>query len=416
MNIKKFILSIIVLSVVFVSAAHGQGVLYKATVPNFYPKKLDSRIWVDTTTGYKYVYVGGGTKTWFLTTQVRQSAAPTIVSGTPPVSLVKTTWFDTDDATTYVVNAAGNAWVTIAVSGGGGVSNLSYTASTGVVTNSNGTGFTVPLADGTNRGLLSSTDYTNIQNLPTLHGVSGGAANLGTFTVGSVYGTNYAGGNTQSIKQAFQAFITAVDNKNTVISWQKNGSSIAGIGGGEANTFDITEGSNITVTPTVTGTGTSKKISYSIAASGGGSGLALSEYGGSVTSSAGMTFRTIGTSGITVTKTNASTTTINVPASGWLTSAEIAIPSGENPGATYTIVINYASNTTFNQGATTAKIPQISAFTTGSLPSAIVTARNVPGAADMKVEVASVASGVLTLTVTLPSVLQSGSTLYKVNF
>lgn len=42
------------------------------------------------------------------------------------------------------------------VGGSGGITNLSYTAATGVVANTNGTGFTIPLADGTNPGLLPS--------------------------------------------------------------------------------------------------------------------------------------------------------------------------------------------------------------------------------------------------------------------
>lgn len=43
--------------------------------------------------------------------------------------------------------------------------NLSYTPSTRIVANDNGTGFTIPLADGTNPGLLSSADFTKLQGV-----------------------------------------------------------------------------------------------------------------------------------------------------------------------------------------------------------------------------------------------------------
>jgi hypothetical protein len=53
--------------------------------------------------------------------------------------------------------------------GGGGTTDLSYTASptNGVVTSSTGTDATIPLADGTNAGLLSPTEKSAISDIPT---------------------------------------------------------------------------------------------------------------------------------------------------------------------------------------------------------------------------------------------------------
>lgn len=59
--------------------------------------------------------------------------------------------------------------IDITVSGGGGATNLTYTASptNGTVNSDTGTDAIIPLADGTNAGLLSPSEKTKIANAPT---------------------------------------------------------------------------------------------------------------------------------------------------------------------------------------------------------------------------------------------------------
>lgn len=69
--------------------------------------------------------------------------------------------------TSLRVDATGRLLVSGTGGGGGGVTNLSYTASTRVVANSNGTGFTLPLVDSTNPGLMSAADKLKVDgNFP----------------------------------------------------------------------------------------------------------------------------------------------------------------------------------------------------------------------------------------------------------
>lgn len=51
--------------------------------------------------------------------------------------------------------------------GGGGSTNLAYTASptNGIVTSDTGTDATLPLADSTNAGLLAPADFTKLANI-----------------------------------------------------------------------------------------------------------------------------------------------------------------------------------------------------------------------------------------------------------
>tara|TARA_R110002073_G_scaffold222691_5_gene382898 strand:+ start:3592 stop:5196 length:1605 start_codon:yes stop_codon:yes gene_type:complete len=72
-------------------------------------------------------------------------------------------YWSTADNTLYVWNATGSIWIDL---GASGVTNLGYTAgvNTGVVTSNTGSNATIPLAGGTNAGLLSAAEKTKISN------------------------------------------------------------------------------------------------------------------------------------------------------------------------------------------------------------------------------------------------------------
>ena len=72
-------------------------------------------------------------------------------------------YWSTADDTLYVWNADGSTWIDL---GSSGITNLSYTAgvSNGVVTSDTGTNATIPLADGTNAGLMTATEKTIVGN------------------------------------------------------------------------------------------------------------------------------------------------------------------------------------------------------------------------------------------------------------
>jgi hypothetical protein len=72
-------------------------------------------------------------------------------------------YWDTNDDTLYVWSVDGNTWIDL---GSDGITNLSYTAgvSNGVVTSDSGTNATIPLADGTNAGLISAAEKAVLGN------------------------------------------------------------------------------------------------------------------------------------------------------------------------------------------------------------------------------------------------------------
>jgi hypothetical protein len=72
-------------------------------------------------------------------------------------------YWDTNDDTLYVWSADGSVWIDL---GSDGITNLDYTAgvSNGVVTSSSGTDATIPLADGTNAGLMTAAEKTKVGN------------------------------------------------------------------------------------------------------------------------------------------------------------------------------------------------------------------------------------------------------------
>tara|TARA_R110000803_G_scaffold52733_4_gene108498 strand:+ start:38 stop:1288 length:1251 start_codon:yes stop_codon:yes gene_type:complete len=72
-------------------------------------------------------------------------------------------YWDTVDETIYVWNANGSVWVDL---GSSGITNLSYSAavSQGTVASNTGTNAIIPLADGTNAGLMSAAEKTKVGN------------------------------------------------------------------------------------------------------------------------------------------------------------------------------------------------------------------------------------------------------------
>lgn len=72
-------------------------------------------------------------------------------------------YWDTVDETIYVWNANSSVWVDL---GSSGITNLSYSAavSQGTVASNTGTDAIIPLADGTNAGLMSAAEKTKVGN------------------------------------------------------------------------------------------------------------------------------------------------------------------------------------------------------------------------------------------------------------
>ena len=85
-----------------------------------------------------------------------------------------------------------------------GVINLDYDNASGEVSNTNGTGFIIPIASETTRGLMSVDDKSNINNLITLSGMPEDSPNLGSFT-GTIIPTNV------SVRDALQNLETAIE-------------------------------------------------------------------------------------------------------------------------------------------------------------------------------------------------------------
>lgn len=147
----------------------------------------------------------------------------------------------------------------------------------------------------------------------------------------------------------------------------------------------------------------------------GGSGSAYTEYGISLSGSS-ITIRIVGSVGVTAVKNNSSTITFSIPASGWISTAQIYYPQSENPVTNLTLNFNYASNTTFNQGLSTVKIPSINAINSTSTNARIYSARAVPSATDLAVDITSVSSGNVSYLIQNPGSLQSSSIVYKIAF
>jgi hypothetical protein len=146
-------------------------------------------------------------------------------------------------------------------------------------------------------------------------------------------------------------------------------------------------------------------------------GTSASKYAVAVTGSAGITAKIYGTSGVTITKTNASTLTFTIPSGGYIENFDVFYPTGENPGATVTHVFNYTANTITNQGLSTADVPDYKAFFVSTLPVDIYHARAVGSASDFNTNVSAVGAGSITMVSILTGTgLDSGDIVVKGNF
>lgn len=114
-------------------------------------------------TYYKWMRLQHFGTTNFNRTTFRSVSAKTIDLNNYPAGLGDIIFTDcTFDNVTFILRA-GDSIVTTA---GGGNSDLGYTASptNGIITNTNGDDATLSLANGTNAGLLSPTDFTKLSN------------------------------------------------------------------------------------------------------------------------------------------------------------------------------------------------------------------------------------------------------------
>lgn len=298
-------------------------------------------------------------------------------------------------------------WTTLS---GGTPSNLALgtvTATTQPITNSNGTGLTLPSATSITAGLESAANNTklsfvtitqavdldvveaNVNNLITLTGVAANSTNLGTFT-GITIPDNVTD------KVALQALETAVELKATdanvvhlagseTITGIKTftaqpsgitGSSIINVSGGNISSTNIQsaiyeldaekhdnfiiqeEGVNLG------GTGTTSVINFvgsAVTATRASNTVTITiASGGDTTYSAGNGAIVVASgTGVTFTRTTASVWTFAIPASVILKSFKIYSTSGENPGAGVTLIFNYTSNALTNQNLLTAFPPTL---------------------------------------------------------
>jgi len=144
---------------------------------------------------------------------------------------------------------------------------------------------------------------------------------------------------------------------------------------------------------------------------------AIVKYTGSVTGSAGIICKIFGTAGVTVTKTNSSTITFVVPAGGYIQNYQLFYPSGENPGSNATHVFQYTSNTTTNQGNSTADAPNLIGWFASGLPTDIYHARSVGSSSDFVTAITAISSGNISILTTFGTTgLSSGDIILKGSF
>jgi len=247
---------------------------------------------------------------------------------------------------------AGTDTITIDSAGGAGTTNLAYTAAptTGTVTSSTGTDATIPLADGTNAGLMTPAEKTAIAaNTAKVTNVT---TNLG-YTASTIDGTVTSSDGTD----ATIPLAVAAGNAGLMSGTDKT--KLDGLtGAGEANqnafttvavsgqsdvvadlasdTLNLVAGTNVTLTTTP---GTD---SITIDAAGGGGASPLTTKGDIYTYDTGDARLPVGTDGQVLTA-NSSTGT----------GVEWATPS-TGGGASYEYaVFQFESGDTLNQAATT---------------------------------------------------------------
>ena len=115
-------------------------------------------------------------------------------------------YWSTADDTLYAYDADGTAWIDL---GSDGITNLSYTAgvSNGVVVSDTGSNATIPLADGTNAGLMSAAEKSK------LAGIEANAKNdQNASEVSSSASGNLAATNVQAALEELQGDIDTINS------------------------------------------------------------------------------------------------------------------------------------------------------------------------------------------------------------
>jgi hypothetical protein len=211
-----------------------------------------------------------------------------------------------------VTEAAVNAYVKAYVAAyGGGITDLSYTAATGVVANTNGTGFTIPLANGSTRGLM-----------PSIAGL-GGPGSIDP-TVDKLLGWDDSAGSNMAptINQAVQAATPGGYLNGTIGN--------AGIVDGSIVLADLA------FTPwTATNDGAGSGLDADLLdGQSGAYYLGLSNHTGTLGSANGGTGLTTLGSALQVLRTNAGGTAMEwaTPNNGTVTSVALSMPTGFSVG------------------------------------------------------------------------------------
>ncbi len=217
-------------------------------------------------------------------------------------------YYDTGDDTIYVWN--GSSWLDLGNQGVGGT-DLSYTAGTanGVVVSNNGNNATIPLADGTNAGLMTASEKTNLGNQS--------GTNTGDNAVNTLYDsleTNVPT-NISTTHGASSVDIESSDGTNATLNAATTSLAGAMTGADKTKLDGIEEGAEANVAETLTSIGLSANVITYTDEAGNDTTLDLSLYlddsnlarltSGSINSSTGLA---------TFTRDDSSTFTIDMSA------------------------------------------------------------------------------------------------------
>lgn len=217
-------------------------------------------------------------------------------------------YYDTGDDTVYVWT--GSSWLDLGNQGVGGT-DLSYTAGTanGVVTSNNGTDATIPLADGTNAGLMTAAEKTNLGNQS--------GTNSGDNAVNSLYSSLETNVDTDlsTTHNASTVSINSSDGNNATLNAATTSLAGAMTGADKTKLDGIEAGAEVNVAETVTSIGIAANIITYTDENGNDTAIDLSTYLDD-TNLARLTSGTINSStGIaTFSRDDASTFTIDMSA------------------------------------------------------------------------------------------------------
>lgn len=282
------------------------------------------------------------------------------------------------DLADWITEAAADGTITIAGGGGGGVTDGDKGD---IVVTGTGAVWTVDAASinssklATNSVVTSKIADNQVTNAKletmannTIKGnVSGGTANPSNLTGTQITGIldEMVGANgTDSGAKGLVPTPAATDNLKFLRgdkTWQATTNVFTAASSAITSTVN---GTAATITP-ADGT-IAKNIGFDVSGNlvkqtpSGGSGSTISTYSagnGAIVSATG--------SGVTFTRTSTAVWVFAIPSNVRLLSFSIYTASGSNPGATIDLAFNYTSNTTTNQGNSTAEIPVWSVMNNG---------------------------------------------------